>query len=809
MTEKQLNTARIWSLVMSEDKKDKKEAAKMVKEFIEGYLEDEYKDLISMDDLVLLESFLILDGMIKVGKEKDIITRLYSNLAPIIMKRLNGDKGHLFGLIYNKFYQPIKELREFAEKKKLTTEAGKIAFIQAFSLIDIDKEKALILLDKSIGVVPNNCVEALRLYIDNHDYKIKFVDANDTEFYIGELSEDGAFNGFGTYYFDNGARYVGNFVNDVMEGQGTYYYANGEYESGSFVNGQLWKGNLKYKKLVAFDNGFYEGEFQHEKRNGYGIYVWDGGSYYEGEWKDSNMHGIGTYYYSDGTKDEGLWENDKFVGPVDEKTKQAKKNKKEDVAYYGEKSYPDGYYKGEFLNGMRHGEGTFTFNNGDEYWGDWYYDDRSGHGNYIEKNGDHYSGYFVYNKYFPGKKQYNCSKRLINVHYKGEMINGEVTGYGVATFDESISIEGYFINGRVNGYANIKYGSGAKYEGYCENGLRHGFGKYIWADGVVEEGTFKNDTRAGYFKVYYNDGEIFECEYANNKANGLGKYYYTDGSRLEVNYVDDLAQGEGITYFPNGDYEVGQYIDDEHVDIGTYYFSDGTKEVCIWENGEFVGLVSKEKKVVKRKTKNGKQKLTLSELIKATYNPSLFDNPDDCYLENSCEYYGQFVEEMKEHYNSGCVAEATEILSEISNIDFNEIAMPLIDILGDVGSVGFDTYFLTALQVIGKKISFGQKPFANLCYYMYKHNFTDEWINDDFIWCYFNSRACNISGPESLWFERLLANNDVHKPVTPDAEKRNIYIFNEEEYGKELDNYLRKDYKMSSNLELKPKDFFE
>ena len=35
MTEKQLNAARIWSLVMSEDKKDKKEASKMVKEFID------------------------------------------------------------------------------------------------------------------------------------------------------------------------------------------------------------------------------------------------------------------------------------------------------------------------------------------------------------------------------------------------------------------------------------------------------------------------------------------------------------------------------------------------------------------------------------------------------------------------------------------------------------------------------------------------------------------------------------------------------------------------------------------------------
>ena len=671
-----------------------KQNPKMVKEFIDGYLEDGYKDLISMDDLVLLESFLILDGMIKVGKEKDIITRLYSNLAPIIIKRLNEDRGYLFGLIYNKFYQPIKKLREFAEKKKLTTEAGKIAFIQAFSLIDIDKEKALTLLDKSIGVVPNNYVEALRLYIDNHDYKIKFVDANDTEFYIGELSEDGAFNGFGTYYFDNGARYVGNFVNDVMEGQGTYYYATGDYESGCFVNGQLWKGNLTYKKLVSFENGFYEGEFQHEKRNGYGIYVWDGGSYYEGEWKDSNMHGIGTYYYSDGTKDEGLWENDKFVGPVDEKTKQAKKNKKEDVAYYGEKSYPDGYYKGEFLNGMRHGEGTFTFNNGDEYWGDWYYDDRSGHGNYIEKNGDHYSGYFVYNKYFPGQKQYDGYEEYSNGYYKGEMINGEVTGYGFVTLDDGTLMEGYFINKNLYGY-----------------------GKITWADGERFEGKFENDKRNGQGRHYHSDGDIFECEYADDEPNGQGRHYFNNGDIFEGEYVNGKVNGKG-----------------------TYYFSDGRKEVGIWENGEFVGPVSKEKKVVKRKTKNGKQKLTLSELIKATYNPSLFDNPDDRYLENSCEYYGQFVEEMKEYYNSGCVAEATEILAEISNIDFNEIAMPLIDILGDVGSVGFDTYLLTALDVIKDKFSYdNHKPFVNLCYYLYKHNFTNKIRDIDFILYYLSS----------------------------------------------------------------------
>ena len=41
-----------------------------------------------------------------------------------------------------------------------------------------------------------------------------------------------------------------------------------------------------------------------------------------------------------------------------------------------------------------------------------------------------------------------------------------------------------------------------------------------------------------------------------------------------------------------------------------------------------------------------------------------------------------------------------------------------------------------------------------------------------------------------------------------------VVVINEETqhndlYGKELDNYLRKDFKMSSNLKLMPRDFFE
>ena len=49
------------------------------------------------------------------------------------------------------------------------------------------------------------------------------------------MVEEGAFNGFGTYYFDNGARYVGNFVNDTYVGKYMNIYEDG---SEGYMNGE-------------------------------------------------------------------------------------------------------------------------------------------------------------------------------------------------------------------------------------------------------------------------------------------------------------------------------------------------------------------------------------------------------------------------------------------------------------------------------------------------------------------------------------------------------------------------------------------
>jgi hypothetical protein len=101
-------------------------------------------------------------------------------------------------------------------------------------------------------------------------------------------------NGIGTYLWENGSKYIGQFKNRLMNGQGTFYFG---------------------EKSISPDSK-YIGEFKNDFIDGYGIWTWSNGDKYIGECKQNKMHGKGTYYYSDGTAKKGSWFNDKYVEEI-------------------------------------------------------------------------------------------------------------------------------------------------------------------------------------------------------------------------------------------------------------------------------------------------------------------------------------------------------------------------------------------------------------------------------------------------------------------------------------------------------------
>lgn len=52
--------------------------------------------------------------------------------------------------------------------------------------------------------------------------------------------------------------------------------------------------------FVKFSIDSHDGEYEADKRHGYGVYTWQTGDCYEGYWNEGRMCGIGVKYMASG-----------------------------------------------------------------------------------------------------------------------------------------------------------------------------------------------------------------------------------------------------------------------------------------------------------------------------------------------------------------------------------------------------------------------------------------------------------------------------------------------------------------------------
>jgi hypothetical protein len=154
-------------------------------------------------------------------------------------------------------------------------------------------------------------------------------------------------NCFGIYEFDDGGKYVGEWLNDKIHGQGAFTFPSGNKYLGEFKDGDF-NGQGTF---IWADGGKYVGEWQNDKKNGQGTHTYADGAKYVGEWQNNEYHGQGTFTYPDGKKVVGKFENDKLNG-------------------YATKYYADGniYQRGifkddEFLNTQETSPNNINKNN--------------------------------------------------------------------------------------------------------------------------------------------------------------------------------------------------------------------------------------------------------------------------------------------------------------------------------------------------------------------------------------------------------------------------------------------------------------
>lgn len=77
------------------------------------------------------------------------------------------------------------------------------------------------------------------------------------------------------------------------------------------TTGNCYEGNGSY----LFENGdLYNGQWKKGEMNGYGVYEFASGDVYKGAWKKGLMEGRGTYTYANGDKYIGMWKEGKMNG---------------------------------------------------------------------------------------------------------------------------------------------------------------------------------------------------------------------------------------------------------------------------------------------------------------------------------------------------------------------------------------------------------------------------------------------------------------------------------------------------------------
>jgi len=129
--------------------------------------------------------------------------------------------------------------------------------------------------------------------------------------------------------------------------------------------------------LTLKDGSIYEGNFYQGKKQGFGKILWPSGNYYEGDFSDGVKSGHGIMHWvTRNEKYDGEWKLDKPEGLGTHVWLEQKK----------EHQILRNRYQGEFLNGLRHGFGTFFYANGARYEGEWFENMKHGYACFITEH---------------------------------------------------------------------------------------------------------------------------------------------------------------------------------------------------------------------------------------------------------------------------------------------------------------------------------------------------------------------------------------------------------------------------------------
>jgi uncharacterized caspase-like protein len=218
-------------------------------------------------------------------------------------------------------------------------------------------------------------------------------------------------------------------------------------------------------------------------------------------------------------------------------------------------------YEGDFSDGLKQGEGTYVWENGDRYQGHFSADRPDGKGRYQFSNGDTYDGE-VQLGVILGRGTYtsrngdvfdgsftNGKPNGVGVYrfasgdrYEGDMVQGKMQGKGLYYTKGGDRVQAPFVEGRPQGKGIYYFSNGDRYEGDMDGGALTGNGAYFYASGLKYEGEIRSGQPQGKGVFWFLDGTRFEGTFQNGLAHATGEMVRQDGARAPAEIVDGNAK---------------------------------------------------------------------------------------------------------------------------------------------------------------------------------------------------------------------------------------------------------------------------
>ncbi|WP_088626229.1 cell envelope integrity protein TolA [Oceanicola sp. 22II-s10i] len=148
-----------------------------------------------------------------------------------------------------------------------------------------------------------------------------------------------------------------------------------------------------------------------------------------------------------------------------ERARQAEETRKTRSGFHVVKYSSGATYRGEFRDGLRHGQGTYEHPDGNRYDGEWQAGKKHGQGTYRYASGNTYTG---------------------------DWENGQRHGQGVYTFTSGTVYEGHFKEGKPRGDGEARIRNGNRFKGHFLGAFGDARGVMYFASGAVRKGWVKD-----------------------------------------------------------------------------------------------------------------------------------------------------------------------------------------------------------------------------------------------------------------------------------------------------------------------------